>query len=62
MYIKKKHEKEIKLLQTQEDEKETSNLESTQLVGAELAKKKDDREVLEYQILPLFRDAINFGI
>jgi hypothetical protein len=62
MYIKKKHEKEIKLLQTQEDEKETSNLESTQLVGSELAKKKDDREVLEYQILPLFRDAINFGI
>jgi len=30
--------------------------------AAEQAKKKDNREILEYQILPLFKDTINFGI
>ena len=44
---------------------EKENLENTQVVNEkeQTAKKKiDNREVLEYQILPMFKDTINFGI
>ena len=41
------------------------NLENTQTVNEKEAttkKKIDNREVLEYQILPMFKETINFGI